>query len=53
LWPETTEISLTEQISAQLSKFKADFSARDTFFEQKPTFPSNFQKIEVLIKYGS
>ncbi len=31
----------SEQISAQLSKFKADSSARNTFFEQKSTFSSN------------
>jgi hypothetical protein len=44
LWPETTERSSIEQISAQLSKFKADSSARNTFSEQKPTFSSNFAK---------
>jgi hypothetical protein len=44
LWPETTERSSTEKISAQLSKFKADSSPRNTIFEQKSTFSSNLAK---------
>jgi hypothetical protein len=44
LWPETTKRSSTEQISAQLSKFQSDSSARNTFLEQISTFSLNFAK---------
>ncbi len=36
--------SSTEQISAQLPTFQTDSSARNTSFEQKSTFSSNFAK---------
>jgi hypothetical protein len=53
LWPETTKRSSTEQISAQLSKFQADSSAKNTFFEQKSTFSPNFAKNRSFDKCGS
>jgi hypothetical protein len=46
LWPDTTKRSSTEQISAQLSKFQAYSSAKNTF-------SSNFAKNRSFDKCGS